>query len=205
MLGCTQCGRPTTDRWSVAGVPHWLCVSHRKQRGLDCIGGRKSVTEAFLVRNLLFDFPASCEPREATARARFAAQMYVVDDRVRAVIRTYRIRATHVTRGIGIDDRADFFERLVLFVCALVPSAHLHVARVVGKWYPCLLAAYTPEMIGRAESVLTAVTGATGVRSFLVRADLAPLHSVLFPELVDLVYLAYIRLIATRASSRSCP
>jgi hypothetical protein len=30
--------------------------------------------------------------------------------------------------------------------------------------------------------------------------DLAPLHARLFPELVDLVYLAYVRLIAERRS-----
>ena len=189
------------DRWSVAAAAHWLCVTHRRQRGLECLAGRKSVTEAFLMRNLLFDFPEACEPKEAAARARFAARMYVVDDRVRAVLRTYRIRATPVTRGIDAGDRADFFERLVLFVCAFVPSAHLQVARVVGKWYPCLLAAYTPEQpeaLGRAERVLQAVTGATGVRSFLVRADLAPLRALLFPELVDLVYLAYVRLVAVK-------
>ena len=110
------------------------------------------VREADLMRKLVFDFPLECDHDEALCRARFAARTCTSDDRVRSVVRAYRIRSTHVTRGIERGDVVEFFERLALFMCACVPSAHSQLALLVGQWYPVLAGSCGMERIARAES-----------------------------------------------------
>jgi hypothetical protein len=144
------------------------------------------------MRKLVFDFPLECDHDEALCRARFAARTCTSDDRVRSVVRAYRIRSTHVTRGIERGDVVEFFERLALFMCACVPSAHSQLALLVGQWYPVLAGSCGMERIARAERVLLAVERATGTREFLVRSNLAPLSTRIPSELVDMVYSAYI-------------
>jgi hypothetical protein len=189
-LACAECGRSTVDRRY--GGAHWLCAAHRKQRGLDATRGACVVREADLMRTLVFDFPLDCDHDEAMCRARFAARTCTSDDRVRAVVRAYRIRSTRVSRGIERGDVVEFFERLALFMCACVPSSHSQLALLAGQWYPVLAGSCGMERIARAERVLLAVERATGTREFLVRSDLAPLCTRVPSELVDMVYSAYI-------------
>jgi hypothetical protein len=53
----TECGA------EVESAPHWLCYEHRKRRAtelLDAIGDTVDMSEAQIMRALVFNFPQKC-------------------------------------------------------------------------------------------------------------------------------------------------
>ena len=186
---CAECGAPVDQE------EHWLCARHRKKRGksaLQC----PVVSEVRLLSELVFDFPSTCGQAEAWVRARFAMRACTSTSRVRFVLRAYGIRGARcVARGVGTNDAAVFFERLVTFMCAFLPSTHARIARVVERKYPALALTH----IECAERILVAVERATGYpRAFLARADLAPLARRIPLDVLPCVYAAYIRLFVVK-------
>ena len=162
--------------------------------------GGGSVTETHLLSALVFDFPTTtCRPEEAWLRARFATRACASPNRVRFVVRAYGIRGARVARGVGPNDAAVLFERLVTFMCLFVPSSHAHLARVVERMFPSI----ARTRVECAERVLCAVERATGApRAFFTRADLAPLAARIPLDLVECVHAAYIRLFGKSRESR---
>ena len=187
MTPCKECSAPTEF--------HWLCARHRKRLGKSALQSAAlksaSVTETHLLSELVFDFPTACGQHEAWVRARFAMRACTSPNRVRFVLRLYGIRGARVARGVGLNDAAAFFERLVTFMCLFVPSSHARIARVIERKYPVLARTH----IECAERILGAVERATGSpRAFFTRADLAPLARRIPLDLVHYVHAEYILL-----------
>ena len=191
---CTQCGRPTRDSKLFAEY-HWLCARHRRMHGRSVFGdsATKVVTETHLLGALVFDFPSTCGADEAWLRARFATRTCASPNRARSVARAYGIRGT-VERGVAVSDAAEFFARLVTFMCSFVPSSHARLVSVVDRFYPTLVRA--SSRVERAERVLYAVERATGTRSFFTQRDFAPLVVLVPRDVVGCVYAEYLKLLA---------
>jgi hypothetical protein len=177
-------------------VAHWLCIVHRKELGAAVA---RDVTEAELLRTLVFTFPPSCPVHEFSARALYAAGIWNARDKAAAVLRAHGLRGkVRVRRGVTPLDVTAMCTAFAEFVCA-----HIHVApRELGAacvarvraWYPVLApcASTRGEML-EAERMLHAVERATGVREFLVLADVARALTVVPPNVAEVVYAAYVK------------
>lgn len=189
------CRRPATD---ASTGTHWLCRTHRKERGAVFTAARV-VTETDLLSALVFSFPQRCAKREFTARFLYAAEVWNAHDKARAVLRAHSMRGkVRIIRGVPRADLLRMTTGLVAFVCAHVDAFRARLtlgaalAERVRQWYPILVhgACERAPML-RAERMLHALHAATGTRDFLVLADLVcalPLPT----ELCERVYTAYI-------------
>jgi len=196
---CTECGAEVAS-----GPSHWLCYEHRKRSAtelLDVIGNRAGLSEAQILRALVFNFPQKCGYKEFAARVRHVSDVWTSRSKIASLESTYgvTIRVSSFHTGLTKLEMRDLLCSFVEFVCRndLARSLNEACADRVRAWYPALICAETVGSLLRGERMLYAVERATGKRSFLVLADLVvALHRKLNRDAVELVYVWYARGIA---------
>ena len=210
-MECTECGAEVP-----AAPSHWLCYEHRKSSAtalLDAVlGAGRSVSEAQIMRALVFNFPEKCGYKEFAARVRHVSDVWTSRSKIATLEDTYGVSirgATGPNGATGLNgltglncitkpEMRDLLCSFVEFVCRN-DVARLNEACEdrVRAWYPALICAETTRSLLRGERMLYAVERVTGKRSFLVLADVAvALHRKLSRDTTELVYLWYARGIA---------
>jgi hypothetical protein len=199
MQECTECGAEVEPAPS-----HWLCYEHRERSAtelLDAIGTKTGLSEAHVLRALVFNFPEKCGYAEFAARVRHVSDVWTSRSKVASLESTYgvSIRVSRGLSGLTKLEMRDLLCSFVEFVCRndLARSLNEACADRVRAWYPALICAETIGSLLRGERMLYAVERATGKKSFLVLADLVvALHRKLNRDAVELVYVWYARGIA---------
>ena len=213
-MECTECGAEVP-----AAPSHWLCYEHRKSSAtalLDAVlGAGRSVSEAQIMRALVFNFPEKCGYKEVAARVRHVSDVWTSRSKIATLEDTYGVSIRGASGPTGLNGRngltgltglngitkpemRDLLCSFVEFVCRN-DVARLNEACEdrVRAWYPALICAETTSSLLRGERMLYAVERVTGKRSFLVLADVAvALHRKLSRDTTELVYLWYARGIA---------
>lgn len=207
-MKCAKCPRDVRDK-KFRGE-HWLCGVHRMRLCAALVRGHACVTEYTLLRGLVFDFPLSCERREAVARANYASDTWSARSKpFDAVLRAHRMlgRVT-VTAPITTSETLELMTEFIAFVLrhartiAMYPRAHERLLRrctsSVTEWYPDLLrpASTTMGELMRSERIVRLVRRETGSAPFLVKADVVAALSNVPLDVAERIYVAYIALIA---------
>jgi hypothetical protein len=188
---CTLCHRP-------AGCfAHWLCRPHRAEAGRAFVGSKAS--EADLLRELVFRFPAACGRDEFVARVAFVSTIWKCRHaRHRRILRTFGLlgKVGVTTLGVERGQLLGLITDFVAFVCAhlpVVPQIRGVCDESVGRWYGSVVLVGSRDEMLRSERMLLALERATGARGFLVLSDLARALSPRLPaDAVERVYAAYL-------------
>ena len=167
------------------------------------------MSEAQIMRALVFNFPEKCGYKEFAARVRHVSDVWTSRSKIATLEDTYGVSIRGLNGATGLNgltglngitkpEMRDLLCSFVEFVCRN-DVARLNEACEdrVRAWYPALICAETTRSLLRGERMLYAVERVTGKRSFLVLADVAvALHRKLSRDTTELVYLWYARGIA---------
>jgi len=189
LVRCAACGAPV----AYAGA-HWLCAAHRRERGRAVA---REASEAEVLGRLVFDFPqGALRYDEFRARAMYVAEVWDEPDKPRAAALAHAC-AVRVTRPVERREVLELVGAFVAFVCR-----HVHLAPAslgaacadrVREMYPRLASAGPRAALLRGERMVRALTRATGVRAFLVLADVAAALAPRLPaDAAERVYAAYL-------------
>ena len=89
-MECTECGAEVP-----AAPSHWLCYEHRKSSAtalLDAVlGAGRSVSEAQIMRALVFNFPEKCGYKEFAARVRHVSDVWTSRSKIATLEDTYGV------------------------------------------------------------------------------------------------------------------
>jgi hypothetical protein len=181
---------------------HWLCRTHRRERGRAFVAAEgTAVTEAAVLGALVFSFGA-CELDGFLAR--FYAVIRCGQQRrsVRGVLAQHSLLGkVSVKLGIARDEMAELLVRFIAFATSHAAAfgwAELprSCATVVRRWYPTLVASVPLGAVLRAERLLALVHASVGEKPYLALADLAlALRGVLTRDAVECVFIRYIALL----------
>jgi hypothetical protein len=193
--GCVECGVKVQSR---SCASHWLCCAHRASvaSALVASAGGRALTEAEMLRALVFDFPEACGDDEFLARAHYVSEVWTSRSQLADIEGVYGVPLL-VARDLTRSEMQGLVCSFVEFVCR-----HAHVASWlnaacadrVRAWYPALICSETTASLLRGERMLYALERVTGTREFLVLADLAvALQRKLNRDAVELIYAQYAR------------
>ena len=175
---------------------HWLCRAHRTEVASALVCSGRAMSEAQIMRVLVFDFPTECGSDEFLARARHVSDVWTSRDKIADIEGVWGVQLL-VSRGVARSEMQGLVCSFVEFMCR-----NAHVASWISgacsdrvrAWYPALICAETTGSLLRGERMLYALERVTGTRDFLVLADIAvALHGKLNRDAVELVYARYAR------------
>jgi hypothetical protein len=193
---------------------HWLCRTHRRERGrafLAHIGAYgaygaygasgRAVTEATVLGELVFLFPARCATvDEFLGRFYAVARCWETKVPFVSVLRQHALLGK--VRVVGSMSRTDITEFVSRFASFTVSHARAYgwtrlvqtCADRVADWYPSLVASGPISAILDAERMVKCLP--PKARPCLVLADLVrALHPVLSRDAIECVFVRYIGLI----------
>ena len=189
---------------TVGGRAHWLCRTHRRERGrafLARVREGRAVTESTVLGELVFLFPAWCATvDEFLGRFYAVARCWETQAPCVSVLKQHALFGK--VRVVGTMTRADVTDFVSRFASFTVSHARAYgwtrlvqtCADRVADWYPSLVASGPISAILDAERMVHCLPPKT--RPCLVLADLVrALRSVLTRDAIECVFLRYIGLI----------